>query len=118
MIFNEIAQGAMKSSLRSDEICSADEIKSVLLPTQSDFITKWFHPTKVGFIPSARTDLVEKKHPLSTDKGCFFSGAPEGIRTPDLLVRSQTLYPAELPAQIVIKSCHIILPLQKRKIKH
>ena len=40
MIFNEIAQGAMKSSLRSDEICSADEIKSVLLPTQSDFITK------------------------------------------------------------------------------
>ena len=26
-------------------------------------------------------------------------GAPEMIRTPDLLVRSQTLYPAELPAQ-------------------
>ena len=25
-------------------------------------------------------------------------GAPEGIRTPDLLVRSQTLYPAELRA--------------------
>ena len=28
-------------------------------------------------------------------------GVPEGIRTPDLLVRSQTLYPAELQAQIV-----------------
>ena len=27
------------------------------------------------------------------------NGAPEGIRTPDLLVRSQTLYPAELRAQ-------------------
>ena len=27
-------------------------------------------------------------------------GAPEGIRTPDLLIRSQTLYPAELRAQI------------------
>ena len=26
-------------------------------------------------------------------------GVPEGIRTPDLLVRSQTLYPAELQAQ-------------------
>ena len=26
------------------------------------------------------------------------NGAPEGIRTPDLLVRSQTLYPAELRA--------------------
>ena len=24
------------------------------------------------------------------------SGTPEGIRTPDLLIRSQTLYPAEL----------------------
>ena len=27
-------------------------------------------------------------------------GAPEGIRTPDLLVRSQTLYPAELRAHL------------------
>jgi len=30
--FNEIAQSAMKSSLRSDEICFADEIKSVPAP--------------------------------------------------------------------------------------
>ena len=35
--------------------------------------------TAGGFIPSDRTDLVEKKHPLSVDKGCFFSGA--GDRT-------------------------------------
>ena len=27
-------------------------------------------------------------------------GAPEGTRTPDLLIRSQTLYPAELPAHM------------------
>ena len=27
-------------------------------------------------------------------------GAPEETRTPDLLIRSQTLYPAELPAQM------------------
>ena len=27
-------------------------------------------------------------------------GTPQGIRTPDLLVRSQTLYPAELAALI------------------
>jgi len=32
-----------------------------------------FHPTKAGFILSEMTDLVEKKHPLSVDKGCFFS---------------------------------------------
>ena len=31
-------------------------------------------------------------------------GALEGIRTPDLLVRSQTLYPAELAAQIGLKA--------------
>ena len=30
------------------------------------------------------------------------NGAPEGIRTPDLLVRSQTLYPAELRAHLNI----------------
>ena len=29
------------------------------------------------------------------------SGAPRGIRTPDLLVRSQTLYPAELLAHFL-----------------
>ncbi len=28
------------------------------------------------------------------------NGVPEGIRTPDLLVRSQTLYPAELRAHV------------------
>ena len=30
----------------------------------------------------------------------YFIGTPKKIRTPDLLVRSQTLYPAELSAQI------------------
>ncbi len=29
-------------------------------------------------------------------------GAPEGIRTPDLLIRSQALYPAELRAHILL----------------
>ena len=36
----------------------------------------------------------------STLLGASLFGAPEGIRTPDLLVRSQTLYPAELQAHI------------------
>lgn len=34
-------------------------------------------------------------------------GTPEGTRTPDLLVRSQTLYPAELLAHGVLSSAHI-----------
>ena len=32
---------------------------------------------------------------IVSNKGRYF-GTAEGIRTPDLLVRSQTLYPAEL----------------------
>ncbi len=50
----------MKSKRRSDEICFADEIKSVHLPTSSDFITQVISSTKGGFIPSIRTDLAEK----------------------------------------------------------
>ena len=34
---------------------------------------------------------------------CYF-GALKKIRTPDLLVRSQTLYPAELSAQLISQS--------------
>ena len=45
-------------------------------------------------VPSARKKTTNTLMGI----GCF--GAPEGTRTPDLLVRSQTLYPAELLAQI------------------
>ena len=49
---------------------ASDEITSVPpLPAKRDFITKWFHPTLVGFIPSARTDLTEKSTCL---RKCFF----------------------------------------------
>ena len=37
-------------------------------------------------------------------------GALEGIRTPDLLVRSQTLYPAELRAQL--RTYYILNPIK------
>ena len=37
-----------------------------------------------------------------TEKINTFSGTPKGIRTPDLLVRSQTLYPAELSAHFAV----------------
>jgi hypothetical protein len=39
------------------------------------------------------------------------SGAPGGIRTPDLLVRSQTLYPTELRARRF--SCPVFKSLQQ-----
>ena len=43
-----------------------------------------------GFSPSQHK---KQGHP----DGCPCFGAMEGTRTPDLLVRSQSLYPAELP---------------------
>lgn len=49
---------------------------------------------KTGFEPATSWSQT-----MCTAKLCYFPiiyGAPEGIRTPDLLVRSQTLYPAEL----------------------
>ena len=51
---------------------------------------------KTGFEPATSWSQT-----MCTAKLCYFPiiyGAPEGIRTPDLLVRSQTLYPAELRA--------------------
>ena len=45
--------------------------------------------------------MQQRKEPVT-----FFMsqalGAPEETRTPDLLIRSQTLYPAELPAHILL----------------
>ena len=38
----------------------------------------------------------------STSEEVLFSGALEGTRTPDLLVRSQLLYPTELPAHSLL----------------
>ena len=53
---------------------------------------------KTGFEPA--TPWSQTK--CSTKLSHFpIYGAPEGIRTPDLLVRSQTLYPAELRTQAI-----------------
>ena len=49
------------------------------------------------------------KNPQGEPCGLFSIGGPGGIRTPDLLVRSQTLYPAELRS-------HIIAVFNRRKI--
>ena len=74
--FNEIAQGAMKSYLRSDEICCADEIKSVLSSNEVGFHHEMISSIADRFIPSARTDLVEKTPHLSaTNVGSFHGGA-------------------------------------------
>ena len=44
---------------------------------------------------------AEKQKNPQTFQFAGSDGALEGIRTPDLLIRSQTLYPTELPAHLV-----------------
>ena len=51
-----------------------------------------------GSSPSAPTLISKKKSPLS--ERCFFFGAPQGTRTPNLRIRSARLYPIELVALI------------------
>ncbi len=41
------------------------------------------------------------------------NGAPEGIRTPGLLIRSQTIYPAELQARLHVPRFRCILYFNK-----
>ena len=46
--------------------------------------------------------LNEYLSPHNVGFGYALNGTAEGIRTPDLLVRSQTLYPAELQPHTVV----------------
>ena len=46
------------------------------------------------FLEKKQIRTRRKMEQACSDK-CW-NGVPEGIRTPDLLIRSQTLYPAEL----------------------
>ena len=50
----------------------------------------------------------EKLQKVKSPENAVFTGlfgTLEGIRTPDLLVRSQTLYPTELPARMQKHYC-------------
>ena len=75
LITNEIVRCTKKSSQCSDEICCADEIKSVTLPTKVGFHHEVISSIEDGFIPS-KTDLVEKSTCI---RKCFFLAPPAGI---------------------------------------
>jgi hypothetical protein len=59
-----------------------------------------FHGAVLSLVAQRQISL---KKALAKCK-CFFRGALQGTRTPDLLVRSQTLYPAELAAHGVCQT--------------
>ena len=76
-----------------------------------------------GFV-LAKTAFRKAKTPIKSGFSRTISfllssyGAPEGIRTPDLLIRSQTLYPAELLAHITFSKCFYMIPRSFRNVKH
>ena len=51
--------------------------------------------------------MQQRKEPVTFFMSQAF-GAPEGTRTPDLLIRSQTLYPAELKAQVLFTTAETV----------
>ena len=56
-------------------------------------------PNTFSFINLLTDKIYLKTEKIHKDRNlCGFLGALEGTRTPDLLVRSQSLYPAELQA--------------------
>ena len=57
---------------------------------------------------------IRKTSLVLADKRGFLRGTPEGTRTPDLLIRSQSLYPAELPAHAHLRCLHILAHLEEK----
>ena len=59
--------------------------------------------------------LNEHRSPHNVGFGYALNGTSEGIRTPDLLVRSQSLYPTELQPHILF--CAFLQGREKEKQK-
>ena len=64
--------------------------------------------------PFLRVAIPKKEAPTG---GASFFGTPEGTRTPDLLVRSQSLYPTELPAHTTLSKRSSIVTQDGEKCK-
>ena len=83
--------------------CGAEASVKVANAKRTSFAKLIVEP--LYWFSNPRTSLFTKKPRRAGI--CFINGAPERIRTPDLLIRSQALYPAELRALDII--C-IVLP--------
>ena len=59
-----------------------------------------FEPTNTGTTIRCLRPLGDTHHIHLAESRGFKNGTPEGTRTPDLLLRRQLLYPAELLAHI------------------
>ena len=66
---------------------------------------------------SIKAEILKKRQKNKAMRPKQKSGAPKGIRTPALSVRSRTLYPAELLAHLLSKSLLDYYSSSKIKIK-
>ena len=57
-------------------------------------------PDQIKMVPA--DGCIESENPADFCRQDFRFGTPEGTRTPDLLVRSQSLYPTELLAHTTL----------------
>ncbi len=84
--------------------------KEVVL-TLADF-ARFFLGEKGGSLFPAEPLFMH--HKKTTDKPLFFCGAPESIRTTDLFLRREALYPAELRVPVLaLKSSKAVQGYQK-----
>ena len=60
--------------------------------------------SKIPVLTVTKTANFEERQTDETSQPAEKLGAPRGIRTPDLLIRSQTLYPTELWARVLLYS--------------
>ena len=82
-IYNEILADARMKSAIADEICTADEIKSVPFSRQSRISSRSDFTHRRWIYPVLRTDLVEKRRLQFCNR--LFSGPSVEIRTRGLL---------------------------------
>ena len=111
--FNEILRCRMKSKQVWMKSSAHPQMKlnPSSHPAKAGFHREAISPNAVGFIPSQRTDLVEK-----ATKFCrilsLFLGLPTRIRTADLQSRSLTRYPAvpwvDIVASVIIAHCAFV----------
>ena len=72
-----------------------------------------------GYFISTATSCADRRASLKKAlclRKVLFSGAPGGTRTPDLLVRSQTLYPAELLAHLLLPNYNSICTFKNQAL--
>ena len=91
-----------ESFLNDSEVCDPSEL-SLLRPNRMRFVELE--------LSSSSGRAIQKKAPTGD---LLLYGAPGEIRTPDHLVRSQVLYPAELRAHRLITRCADLLLIPAR----